>query len=86
MQFREKYIVATVFALALAACSTSSPIADNPAHRCEDPRPQVCTLEYAPVCAFRGEGERRQYSNGCSACADPEVSGYNDGACTPGEG
>lgn len=86
MQFGKSCIAATALVSVLAACSTSPPSADGSVHQCEDPRPQVCTLEYAPVCAFRGGGERREYSNGCSACADPEVSGYTDGACASGNG
>lgn len=48
---------------------------------CPDPRPQVCTREYRPVCAQLQGGSLKTYSNGCSACTDPEVTGYHDGAC-----
>jgi alkaline phosphatase D len=48
---------------------------------CPDPRPQVCTREYRPVCAQLQDGSLKTYSNGCSACTDPEVTGYHDGAC-----
>ena len=51
MQLPERIIAGGLVALALAACSALPPAADSPAHRCEDPRPQICTLEYAPVCA-----------------------------------
>lgn len=47
---------------------------------CGDERPTVCTREYAPVCAVRGE-ERVTYVTACTACADERVSGYTDGVC-----
>lgn len=86
MRARIENLMAAALLSAISACSASPPIAETPPHQCEDPRPQVCTLEYAPVCALRGEGEWREYSNGCGACADPEVSGYRDGPCDPENG
>lgn len=47
---------------------------------CRDPRPELCTMEYRPVCGDRG-GELRSYSNGCSACSDTAVSRHRSGAC-----
>ena len=65
----------------LAACSASGQVEPELEKRCQDPRPQMCTLEYAPVCGFLGNDQWREYSNGCSACADPEVAGYVSGPC-----
>ena len=48
---------------------------------CSEPRSQVCTREYAPVCALLPGEQRREYSNGCTACADSAVSGYIAGSC-----
>ncbi len=48
---------------------------------CESPRPQVCTMDYAPVCGLRSDQTTKTYSNGCSACSDPEVTGFLQGAC-----
>ena len=48
---------------------------------CTDPRPQVCTMDYLPVCAERKDGSLKTYSNGCTSCSDPEVIGYVEGAC-----
>lgn len=48
---------------------------------CSEPRAEVCTMEYAPVCANKVDGSQQQYSNGCSACADPDVNAYNVGPC-----
>jgi hypothetical protein len=59
---------------------------------CESPRKSVCTREYRPVCAEVDTGircikapcpssEKKQYGNGCSACADEKVIGYFPAAC-----
>ncbi|MEP5567138.1 MAG: hypothetical protein ABJN62_04830 [Halioglobus sp.] len=49
--------------------------------QCAEPRPQVCTMEYAPVCADLVAGGNKQYASGCNACADDSVSGYLNGEC-----
>jgi len=48
---------------------------------CPVPRPEVCTQEYRPVCAQRKDRSVKTFSNGCSACTDPSVRGYREGAC-----
>ena len=48
---------------------------------CKEPRPQLCTQDYRPVCAVRQDGSYKTYFNGCSACSDPAVSGYHEGTC-----
>lgn len=59
---------------------------------CKDPRPEMCTQHYQPVCATRDNGvrcvttpcdstETATYSNGCMACADSAVYSYVEGAC-----
>lgn len=48
---------------------------------CTEPRPQVCTQDYRPVCAALQDGSLKTYSNGCNACSDPAVTGYREGAC-----
>ena len=48
---------------------------------CPEPRPEVCTQDYQPVCAQLEDGSFKTYSNGCNACSDPAVVGYRDGAC-----
>jgi hypothetical protein len=68
--------------LLLAACA-SQPPAPSPSliTQCTDPRPQVCTMEYAPVCAVLSAGGSREYASACNACADDKVTGYAGGAC-----
>ncbi len=48
---------------------------------CIEPRPQVCTMDYTPVCAELKNGVLKTYSNGCSACADVNVLSYRASAC-----
>jgi len=48
---------------------------------CEEPRPQICTMDYRPVCAQLEDGTFKTYSNGCTACSDPIVTGHRAGAC-----
>ena len=48
---------------------------------CPEPRPQMCTREYRPVCAKLDDGSMKTYSNGCTACTDTKVVGYYPGAC-----
>jgi hypothetical protein len=48
---------------------------------CPEPRPQVCTQDYRPVCAKLKDGSIKTYSNGCIACTDPAVTGFREGAC-----
>ena len=49
--------------------------------QCTDPRPQVCTMEYAPVCAVLESGARAEASSACNACADDKITGYVLGPC-----
>jgi len=63
----------------VAGCETQP--APTLVTQCTDPRPQVCTMEYAPVCADLVTGGRKQYSSACNACADDAVSGYLNGEC-----
>ncbi len=61
-------------------------------HQCNDPRPEICTKEFRPVCAKVDTGvrcittpcpssENKTYSNACSACSDSKVHGYWKNAC-----
>lgn len=54
---------------------------------CTEPRPEICTMDYVPVCGHRcaeppcPEEARRTYSNGCTACSDAEVTAWTAGEC-----
>ena len=90
--------------LLLAACS-QAPVASEPPKdgppppetrnepvACTDPRPEMCTMIYAPVCATRDTGircitapcpstEQVTKSSACNACSDPKVISYVKGEC-----
>lgn len=79
--------------LVLASCSANE-ISQVPANavQCSDPRPQICTMDYTPVCATRDNGvrcittpctstEMATYANACGACADVRVFYHVPGAC-----
>ena len=70
--------------LLLGACAATPPLASvkaTAAQACEEPRPQVCTMDYRPVCASLTDGSVKTYSNGCTACGDAAVSSWIESAC-----
>ena len=72
----------------LVACGSSGPksgrVPQQQLHRCPDPRPEACTMNYNPVCAAIGD-DVQTFSNGCSACSDKKVKGFYLGACPEAE-
>lgn len=66
--------------LLIAGCATR-PETPPLVTQCDTTRPQVCTMEYDPVCAQLVAGGRKTYSSPCNACADDTVSGFMRGAC-----
>ena len=67
--------------LLLAACASQEPVDTGALTQCAEPRPQVCTMEYAPACATLIAGGQKEYASGCNACADDAVAGYVPGSC-----
>ncbi|AQA16980.1 hypothetical protein BST95_00835 [Halioglobus japonicus] len=66
--------------LSLAGCQSSQPTPSQ-ANQCSGERPQVCTMEYNPVCADLAAGGQKTYASPCNACADDAVTGYELGEC-----
>jgi hypothetical protein len=60
---------------------TRKPESSPDAVQCTEPRPQICTMEYIPVCADLSDGTRRTYASGCVACSDANVVNYRPGQC-----
>lgn len=48
---------------------------------CSNPRPEICTMEYKPVCGFNSDNSSKTYSNACTACSDKKVVTYINNAC-----
>jgi hypothetical protein len=73
--------------LPLDGCAETGPYATQGSEsapdliRCTEPRPEVCTQEYRPVCATLSDGGERTYASGCVACADVRVLGYRRDPC-----
>ena len=51
---------------------------------CFDPRPEICTMDYQPVCGFNLDNSSKTYSNICSACSQQKVIKYIKGNCPEG--
>lgn len=49
---------------------------------CKDPRKDICTREYRPVCGRLSNGSVKTYSNPCTACSHAEVVSYTPGPCS----
>jgi len=82
----KRIALAVLFAAAAApACAQQTPPAQPPAPpgqvMCTEPRPQVCTKDFRPVCATRRDSTRRTYGNGCDACVDANVVSHVPGPC-----
>lgn len=90
------FLVPGVLYLSLVVgCSSAeveTPAAESVYIACSDPRPEICTREFVPVCASRDTGIRCvttpcdssewvTSSNACTACSDPLVYGHRAGAC-----
>jgi len=58
-----------------------SNIGEDTLEVCPEPRPELCTMNYLPVCAQRKDGTFKSYANGCTSCTDTEVTGYRNGEC-----
>lgn len=78
------FVMATVMLCVLACAPAGSPTAESELlagqTACPEQRSQMCTREYNPVCGSLVAGPKT-YSNACVACADPEVSAWQAGAC-----
>ncbi len=82
MSLRNLFLAACCFALGACANSASEKVVPAAgATICKNPRPQVCTMDYRPVCATFKDGSAKTYSNGCGACTDTNVTFWVEDAC-----
>ena len=78
-----RMLTVVALGLLLSACNgTVTPETSSKGVACVDPRPQVCTMEYNPVCAVVSDGTSKEYSSPCNACADDAAKSYLPGACS----
>jgi len=88
------FIVLAV-SLWVTACNQSSAMKHSDTHNsanqdfgrqdrelaCKEPRPEICTMEYLPVCGLSSDEFDKTYASACTACSNPQVNGYRKGAC-----
>lgn len=74
-------IFCLIGSMAIASQQSDQPNGETKQTVCTAPRPQVCTMDYRPVCAQLEDTSLKTYSNGCTACSDPRVKSYGEGAC-----
>jgi len=77
-------LMALLLTFSLIGCTSKS--ADGGSEttaltECAEPRPQVCTMDYRPVCGQDRDGAWKTYSNACGACSDATVLGHRPGSC-----
>ena len=75
--------IVVVVALCLAGCNSISKKTKIQPQLvlCEDPRPQICSMIYQPVCGTLEGGSKKTYASDCSACSDTKVIGYQKEEC-----
>lgn len=78
-------LLTTLVLLAACSANTPAPVQSLTTNQCSEPRPQVCTLEYNPVCGELAGGTRTEYSSPCNACAHDAVIRYIPGKCPGNE-
>jgi len=64
----------------LAGCQTAPPLKIEQTN-CTEPRPEMCTMDYQPVCGFDKDHKSKTYSNGCTACSSKRVIYTIKGEC-----
>jgi len=86
MQFQIRLLFAQAIMLfIITGCASNAEKANSQTDTkaftaCTDPRPQICTMQYDPVCAKLEIGSKT-YATDCTACSDHAVRGYYPGAC-----
>ena len=83
---RKYGLVILVIQSALLGACVSSPAPNEEektaaVNQCMEPRPNVCTMDYRPVCGTLNDESEAEYSNGCGACADSNVVSWVEGSC-----
>jgi len=96
MNYLSKLLLVSFVSLFVIACSDEQPmeieVVAQTVTECTNPRPEMCTMDYRPVCATKDTGvrcatqpcdstEMATYSNGCSACSDSAVLSYVSDEC-----
>jgi len=89
--FSVLFLCIGVYAATISGCK-DKPVVDSLFKQCQEPRSQMCTKDYRPVCAVLKPAvqcltddcpliKQVTYSNGCTACSDSQVIKFKSGAC-----
>ncbi|HEY5734897.1 MAG TPA: hypothetical protein VIU36_09025 [Gammaproteobacteria bacterium] len=84
MRIKDRYTssLLTLSAIALlSGCTSTASQPQSGTTTCPEVRPEVCTMEYMPVCATHKDGTHKTYASGCTACANHEVISHRAGEC-----
>ena len=79
-KFIKQAAITTALILLFSGC-TSQTINPDDMTLCTNPRPEICTMEYNPVCGFMQNNDSGTYASPCTACSDSTVVGYTMGSC-----
>jgi len=66
---------------AVACHDESSSTGESSLIQCKEPRPEICTTIYEPVCGTLIDGTQQTFASECTACAVKEVVSFMTGAC-----
>lgn len=78
-----KFFLLVAAVVCLTACQTHMPPETSQVAfvKCPETRPEMCTMDYDPVCGHLSDGSMKTYPNGCNACSDSNVVSYTQGEC-----
>ena len=71
-------LLSTFFFLSACSYNKEKPVAKT---MCTEPRPEICTMQYDPVCGIHTDNTTKTYASDCTACSNKDVTGYNAGEC-----
>jgi hypothetical protein len=83
MNSYRKLLTTIVATLVISGCSRTEeqPNDNDNLTACTEPRPQMCTMQYDPVCGVRDDGTEQTYATDCTACSDAAVTHYRSREC-----
>jgi len=77
-------LISALILLTITACDLTEQISPDNITLCTDPRAEVCTQNYLPVCGTEDPtipSGWTTFSNACTACAVTTISAYKQEAC-----
>ncbi len=75
------FITTLLSTLFLVTSCSSNPKQPTTGISCTEPRPEICTMQYDPVCGIHIDNSTKTYASDCTACSNKDVTSYNKGEC-----